>query len=69
MDKSISQFREVTNIGGEEYVLLAYPNIRNVKIKTKNFFSNTTGKAPNDGNTYAQKNGEWTKLINIVPLT
>lgn len=39
MDKSISQFREVYKVGGEEYIALACPNITNYKIKVKNIFN------------------------------
>lgn len=45
MDKSISQFREVTNVYGNEYLLLTYPNIRNSKIKVKNFLQNYYDKS------------------------
>lgn len=35
MDKSISQFKEIYKVSGEEYLLLTYPNISNAKIKLK----------------------------------
>lgn len=35
MDKSVSQFKEIYKVSGEEYLLLTYPNISNAKIKLK----------------------------------
>lgn len=36
MSKKISQFDEITNLTGEEYTIVAYPNLNNKKIKLTN---------------------------------
>ena len=73
MDKCISQFREVTNVNGNEYLLLAYPNIRNVKIKIENIAnfiskvfkegdSSFVFDAPTDGILYGRKDKKWEQI-------
>ena len=73
MDKCISQFREVTNVNGNEYLLLAYPNIRNVKIKIENIAnfiskvltegdSSFVSDAPTDGILYGRKDKKWEQI-------
>lgn len=44
MDKSISQFKEITKLTENEYLLLAYPNINNAKIKTGDFIKHCNDK-------------------------
>ena len=46
MDKSISQLKETEKLSGEEYLLVAYPDETNKKVKVKNI---TTGKDGIDG--------------------
>ena len=36
MSKKISQFEEITNLTGNEYTIVAYPNLNNKKIKLTN---------------------------------
>lgn len=62
MDKSISQFREVTKVNGNEYLLLTYPNIRNTKIKVQNFLQDYYIKS----DTYSKV--EIDNLIQNIPI-
>lgn len=62
MDKSISQFQEIKRISGEEYLLLAYPNIKNAKIKAKNLLIDAISDASADNKLYGRKNYEWCEI-------